>query len=825
MSPPSSITPTMTSQQQQQQQQQHPIRARHTIRLSSIRHNFNIVSSAANKQKCSVIVVVKADGYGHGAIETAIHLADYCGADAFAVATLEEGIALRKAFVESSNVNTNQTNMNIAPGSSATTTSNRASPVTLPSLFMPPPPPSSIEVQSQSDTSSISTAMMGHKPPIVTTAKTPTILNPTIITRKKIRSNHIRILVLGPPTNIPSDFNLYLHYNIEVMISSTKMARALMEWVADCDGRKIAEVDQVANERKQELLLGKTASNLANLNLANNQTTNDLIKKDGGRSAATLTSLGGEALGKELLAIMANKAKDVADVQVPVVTSAETSGNGTDNNYGSGVRTSEQNKNSIPPRSSNISVLTQKNPPVLQPNNNNNANGNDSNNVPFPFKGIEEVAKDSRTRELANAKIMAHFTGEGDVDDDGDCDNDSADYNSLESKTNNNNADNSTMGSNDNESSSVSRTVASSPLTMISNEDKLLLDDTKLVSMVSSAVAEAAIAAASSNAVPVKVRKKIRWHALVDSGMGRLGFKSLEDEDNDGGKEGQREDLDTKTSTTKLDSNVKKKIKNWKVGPHKEIVSIIKDMCHAEIDGAPIEFHGMCTHMAEASSDSSYTNEQMVRFKSLLKSVRQANISVPTISTDNSAALLTQSLTHFDPAELLSQPNADTRGYVRTGGAVYGQRPVFTQLRTVSTLTALVRHVAILMEGETVGYDRAYKAEKNVRIATLSIGFADGYPRELGNGKGKVCIRGEKFPIAGNVCMDMLMVDLGCADEMKGIGPQVSIGDTAYLWGDGIDNDGEDNVKLQDIANTLNTTQSALTCGLDKIRVQRQYVD
>ena len=52
---------------------------------------------------------MKADGYGHGAVETAIHLADYCGADAFAVATLEEGIALRKAFMDSSNVNSNGT--------------------------------------------------------------------------------------------------------------------------------------------------------------------------------------------------------------------------------------------------------------------------------------------------------------------------------------------------------------------------------------------------------------------------------------------------------------------------------------------------------------------------------------------------------------------------------------------------------------------------------------------------------------------------------------------------------------------------------------------
>lgn len=73
-------------------------RATHTIRLSPIRHNYGCVEEAASRQRCSVIAVVKADGYGHGAIETAVHLADYCGAAAFAVATLEEGIALRKAL-------------------------------------------------------------------------------------------------------------------------------------------------------------------------------------------------------------------------------------------------------------------------------------------------------------------------------------------------------------------------------------------------------------------------------------------------------------------------------------------------------------------------------------------------------------------------------------------------------------------------------------------------------------------------------------------------------------------------------------------------------
>ena len=252
-------------------------------------------------------------------------------------------------------------------------------------------------------------------------------------------------------------------------------------------------------------------------------------------------------------------------------------------------------------------------------------------------------------------------------------------------------------------------------------------------------------------------------------------------------------------------------------GKRRDSVEVIKELVDLEVSlDCPIEFYGMCTHMADATSTSDYTNAQITKFKALLRRVRSAGISVPTLSTDNSAALLTTNLTHFDPNELLS---ADTRGYVRTGGAIYGQRPSFPQLRAVSTLLASVRHVATLKKGESVGYDRAYIAPMNVRIATLTIGFADGYPRELGNGVGKVSIRGHLFPVAGNVCMDMLMVELGQDEE----GAEVVVGDVAILWGPGDEEDDKGLVRLEDIASTLKTTQSALTCGLDKERVLRQY--
>ncbi len=783
----------------------HPTRARHTIRLSSIRHNYNIVSSAANKQRCSVITVVKADGYGHGAIETALHLADYCGADAFAVATLEEGVALRKALVETAvNVNVN-VNRNVNMNSSMTSTGagmnlnlnkkikTKTPSIISPSLFTPPAPPKSIDVQSQSDVSLL-TKSIKQQQQIQQINQIQQQIQILQIPRKKIRSNNIRIIVLGPPTNIPHDFHLYNHYNIELMVSSSKMARALMEWVADCDGRRIAEVDHVANERVQELVefgygvsgeeverKGALVMRNAMMNTSINSGTNgggggvnNKSITNGGNEgggigiqngihrhqAATLTSMEGSALGKEVRELL-NKKKDAVATAATAATAtsstaAKTAGANANANAGAG----EQNENQSVAKStignSNVVYTTYTTP--TNSNNNSLVDKNKSRGPspapgaqPFAFKGIEDTAKESRRLQLAAERVTAHFTGEGDdSDDDGD-------ENENNARNNNNSISNIDK---DNECSSISRASTSSSSlggsgsgsgnvlnVNIVNDNEL--DDSGLVKTVSSAVASAAIAAATNNAVPIKARKRVRWHALIDSGMGRLGFKSVEDDDDDdddgGGCGGN--DSDGRTSgdengntnsnnsslfgVPKLGPNGEKRKEKWKDGPHRDTVSIIKDMMHAEIDGAPIEFYGMCTHMAEASSNSTYTNEQMSRFKSLLRRVRQAGISVPTISTDNSSALLTPTLMHFDPVELLSQPAADTRGFVRTGGAVYGQRPAFPQLRAVSTLTASVRHVAVLEKGESVGYDRAYMAERKVRIATLSIGFAGRYLKDV----------------------------------------------------------------------------------------------
>jgi len=929
---------------------------------------------------------VKADGYGHGAIQTALHLADYCGADAFAVATVDEGIKLRKALRSersvtgvNSNVNLNvnfnsNANVNVNFNVNATAVPVVSIPVvgsgsgtghndsvvngnvhgngnvnghgsqndnngivggglskmgtitnSNNNLFQPPPDIVNCDAASSSSIGSTittpipttTTAAHPHPhplPPMVPKMPPPPAASASAsaaaMAMKAQRSPNIRILVLGPPTNLPDDFNLYHQFNLELMISGPNMARALMEWVSDEASRRIAEVEKSAMDQKSMLMKDWHENTFEFMNQEEKDATLAKLKRPthhtsnghghgqesgygygyGGQNsnggggggghnkaacqASTLSNVEGAELCKELKAILKKKeqleraaasaaitlntsmttnntvAATTAKLEATKVSNGNSNGNGNSNSNGNGDASSISIAAGSTESSSSSSIRGNdgiKTKPVAK---GSGAAVAVAVAVAAPFKGIEDVAKVSRAREKAAAKILADATGEGDDDDDDDDDDDeheidrgddnsdgmsSSASNELECRS-----DGSRSGQVANPSTSTrsrSRRRSSSVSASVEHMNTNDASDTAVVSNVSSAAVKNAAATVvrpdlKKGVVPATARRKLRWHALVDSGMGRLGFKSVEDEDDD--ENGNVDNDDGDDHAVVVDPNLpapllahtKKKLAKWKVGPHRDTVSIIKAMSDAEIHGgSPIEFYGMCTHMAEASANSNYTNEQMSRFKSLLKRVREADIFVPTISTDNSSALLTSNLNHFNPDELLSQPNVtNTLGFVRTGGGIFGQRPAFTQLRPVSTLTASVRHVAIVQEGQSVGYDRAYVAPRNVRIATLTIGFADGYPRDLGNGRGKISIRGELFPVAGNVCMDMLMVDLGPAEEIDTVGSQVAVGDRAILWGPENDSDEEGSILLQDLSQTLGTTQSALTCGLNKSRVQREYV-
>ena len=118
-------------------------------------------------------------------------------------------------------------------------------------------------------------------------------------------------------------------------------------------------------------------------------------------------------------------------------------------------------------------------------------------------------------------------------------------------------------------------------------------------------------------------------------------------------------------------------------------------------------------------------------------------------------------------------------GYVRTGGAMYGWAE---KMIPIVTLKAQIRHIVAIEEGTSVGYGKSWKAPEDVLVATLGIGYADGYPRGMSNHKQVVRIGDNLYDVAGKVCMDMMMVNLGNIEKNPEI-KDIKVGDYAALFG------------------------------------------
>ena len=177
------------------------------------------------------------------------------------------------------------------------------------------------------------------------------------------------------------------------------------------------------------------------------------------------------------------------------------------------------------------------------------------------------------------------------------------------------------------------------------------------------------------------------------------------------------------------------------------------------------------SHLAAAGQPDfeEFTQHQIATFKKL--------------AHEASAALGYQPMRHILNSEgAQNYPDAQLE-MVRLGIGLYGISSSATHaphLRPVSALMTQISQIKNLQPGESTGYNRAFIAQKPTRIATLPIGYADGYRRTLGNGVGKVAINGQLADVVGNICMDMLMVDvthLNCAegDSVEIFGPHIPI--------------------------------------------------
>ncbi|HEY0655112.1 MAG TPA: bifunctional UDP-N-acetylmuramoyl-tripeptide:D-alanyl-D-alanine ligase/alanine racemase [Chryseosolibacter sp.] len=164
------------------------------------------------------------------------------------------------------------------------------------------------------------------------------------------------------------------------------------------------------------------------------------------------------------------------------------------------------------------------------------------------------------------------------------------------------------------------------------------------------------------------------------------------------------------------------------------------------------------SHLAGADEreHDQFSDEQVERFLKGANAIRDKLGYKPLYHILNSPGILRLSRYQFD--------------MVRLGIGLYGVDPTtekFDSLRPVATLKTIISQIKNIRKGETIGYGRKGKAEHDMAIGTIAIGYADGFSRAFSRGVGKVLVHGKEVPVIGNVCMDMTMVDLSAVSDPK----------------------------------------------------------
>ena len=254
-----------------------------------------------------------------------------------------------------------------------------------------------------------------------------------------------------------------------------------------------------------------------------------------------------------------------------------------------------------------------------------------------------------------------------------------------------------------------------------------------------------------------KCGKTAHVHIKIDTGMGRVGFMA--------------------------DSNL--------------------DPVYNLLQDEHIEVVGVYTHLSSSDEpDLSYTREQIARFRKIQYKIKKRSTKPILFHTANSAAIMRLPEAYFD--------------MVRPGVMLYGNAPgpdfdlnwdLKEAMRFVSQVTSVKR----LPEGHPVSYSRRYHTKQETEIAVVPVGYADGYNRRLTNA-GELLIRGQRFPVAGTVCMDQILSDLGTNSS-------VQVGDEVVLFGE------QDNARISiiDLCRKLETIPYEVTCCVSK-RVPRVHI-
>lgn len=214
-----------------------------------------------------------------------------------------------------------------------------------------------------------------------------------------------------------------------------------------------------------------------------------------------------------------------------------------------------------------------------------------------------------------------------------------------------------------------------------------------------------------------------------------------------------------------------------------------------------LKIHSISTHLPVADEDTGFTREQLARFDAL---VRQIHARLPgnyKVHVLLSAGILGFARYAFD--------------MVRAGLLLYGSSPLPDEqkfLRSVMTLKARVVLLRDLPAGRSVSYGRTFTTSRPTRVATISVGYADGYPRSLSNRGAEVLIRGRRCPVLGRVTMDLTMVDVSALS-------QVALGDEVVLFG----RQGTEEIFVAEVAERAGTIAWEIFTGIGS-RVRRVYM-
>ena len=217
-----------------------------------------------------------------------------------------------------------------------------------------------------------------------------------------------------------------------------------------------------------------------------------------------------------------------------------------------------------------------------------------------------------------------------------------------------------------------------------------------------------------------------------------------------------------------------------------------------------VEIEGIFTHFSVADEkDKFYTEEQFRKFIEILTILEKEGIKIPIKHVGNSATLLDLPHMWLD--------------MVRPGLAIYGLYPSKEVKKTINLIPAQqfktkIVFIKELPRGESISYGRIYITKRRMRVASLPVGYADGYNRLLSN-QGEVLVRGQRVPIIGRVCMDQCMIDVTNLT-------QVEIGDEVVLWG----RQGEEMITVEEIAQKIRTINYEIVHLPDKKRVAKLFI-